>query len=679
VEQGDPLGGIQAGSVILQAVDGARAELAEAGIGFFDCWYLDGGQIFCAEQDVDIVLRVLDKHFEAAGATRGSGSDVKSVARVLGLHPDDGASGDDWATEYVRSTCQVRAPSEVPLAHVLGVDTDVEGGEGSAFSKQFGEVCEKVAAVHQRLTEVEDGPAELTLLRSCASVCKVTHLLRAAGIYLPQSDLNGFDRTVSEALQRVLGCELPGPCLEQSAQPTCQGGLGLARSSQLAAAAFVSARVEAEPLVHLLLGGLSAVTGDLSALEGDYEQELEKGKAALSEQLSAEGRVVADELIAAAEGEATKHFAALMGGRRPHDRPPAERAEADLVLPAGAEDAEGPEQRRLQGELARVLGAEALSGLAELYRRAGDWPSMRRVRELRDPTVCHGWLQALNPVHGPSMSPEDYIDAVRLRLGAPFQSDESICPRCDGTLDRAATHSQTCAVGESTRGHYRVCASVLQLAALGDPESSTEPVGLAPSCPTLRPADVLTSATSCGLAALDIGVCSPEAAGAGLDCCEAMYRRKLAHYRQVLPELQASGIRYMPMVWSCHGRAHPEAMNTLQLLARTAARRKGLRDWRPLLARARCSIAVQLQKRLVAQLHACLRDTQAEVEGFADAADEWQGDRVPTDEEATAHLIATALETSPADVVTCGAAGASAPPTFSDMPAREGTGLLLVE
>ena len=122
---------------------------------------------------------------------------------------------------------------------------------------------------------------------------------------------------------------------------------------------------------------------------------------------------MADELIAVSEGEAAAHFNALRDGRRARDRPPAERAEAELVLPAGAEDPEVPHQKRLQGELARVLGAQALDELAEYFPRAADWPATRRIREQRDPTVCHEWLLALNPVPGPCLAPDEYVDAVR--------------------------------------------------------------------------------------------------------------------------------------------------------------------------------------------------------------------------------------------------------------------------
>ena len=56
----------------------------------------------------------------------------------------------------------------------------------------------------------------------------------------------------------------------------------------------------------------------------------------------------------------------------------------------------------------------------------------------------------------------------------------------------------------------------------------TEPLGLLPSAQELRSAAILTKAgMTNGLVAGDVGVCSPEASGAGLDCVEAMNQHKL--------------------------------------------------------------------------------------------------------------------------------------------------------
>ena len=50
-----------------------------------------------------------------------------------------------------------------------------------------------------------------------------------------------------------------------------------------------------------------------------------------------------------------------------------------------------------------------------------------------------------------------------------------------------------------------------------------------------------------GLAALDVGICSPEATGAGSDCCEAMRARKARELRPYEAELRRVGVEYRPM------------------------------------------------------------------------------------------------------------------------------------
>ena len=92
------------------------------------------------------------------------------------------------------------------------------------------------------------------------------------------------------------------------------------------------------------------------------------------------------------------------------------------------------------------------------------------------------------------LEPDEYIDALRIRLGFPFAAENSECPSCGGVLDRRGIHAQSCAQVETTRGHHRVCHRVHMVASLADPESVPEPVNHIPSRPLLRPADILTSA-----------------------------------------------------------------------------------------------------------------------------------------------------------------------------------------
>ena len=156
--------------------------------------------------------------------------------------------------------------------------------------------------------------------------------------------------------------------------------------------------------------------------------------------------------------------------------------------------------------------------------------------------------------------------------------------------------------------HYAIRDELLPLAYLADSSAAVETTGLIPSAPTLRPADILTSAALPGrLAALDVGVCSPDASGAGGDCCASMFDRKRRDYKRHLHELEVQqGIAYRPLILSTWGRMHPETLQILTNLAMQATRRRGLRDHRLLLRRVRSAIGVQLMRRAVRMLHSCM-------------------------------------------------------------------------
>ena len=76
---------------------------------------------------------------------------------------------------------------------------------------------------------------------------------------------------------------------------------------------------------------------------------------------------------------------------------------------------------------------------------------------------------------------------------------------------------------------------------------------------------------------------------------------------------------------------HAVPKDTLQSLARAAAQRRGLPDWRPPLHRARAAVSVELQRRLVAQLHRCL--PQEHDDERSPDAESPPRTRVPEDEE----------------------------------------------
>lgn len=70
------------------------------------------------------------------------------------------------------------------------------------------------------------------------------------------------------------------------------------------------------------------------------------------------------------------------------------------------------------------------------------------------------------------------------------------------------------------------------------------------------------------LAALYVGVASPDAAGAGAACTTSMVATMRSNYVDHEAELEAEGIRYLPVVWSAHGWPHPDTSWVLLTLAR---------------------------------------------------------------------------------------------------------------
>ena len=125
---------------------------------------------------------------------------------------------------------------------------------------------------------------------------------------------------------------------------------------------------------------------------------------------------------------------------------------------------------------------------------------------------------------GPVVPRGDFQDAVRIRLGAPLAKPGTPCARCGFAMEaNTCKHGLLCALPEATKGHYECRDCVLELAHLADPRAEAETRGLIDSSPSLRPADVLSAAVFPGrLAALDVGVTSPDRSGLGDDCCESM-------------------------------------------------------------------------------------------------------------------------------------------------------------
>jgi hypothetical protein len=251
-----------------------------------------------------------------------------------------------------------------------------------------------------------------------------------------------------------------------------------------------------------------------------------------------------------------------------------------------------------------------LRRLEAALRRTCQWSQLKRLKELRHKEVSHAWLWHLNALEGSVMAEADYVVGVQKRLGAKILTTDCTCRVCGKHLDACVSHSETCAIGEATRGHYAVVRAVVDGLKVADSAVTTEPRGLTST--QARPADIFTSAAVPGRsAALDVCIASPDAAGAGEDAAESAFRRKLVHYRNIIPELQAAGVAFRPLIWTADGRPHPAATRTLKYAAEAAARKRGGVAVQGLLSRWKHEITVAIIRRRAAMLRAVLPKAQA--------------------------------------------------------------------
>ena len=333
----------------------------------------------------------------------------------------------------------------------------------------------------------------------------------------------------------------------------------------MALPAFIASRIESRI-------GLDALITDIldertkRLMLDQFDGEVTDATKSLCERLSDVG---------SAQVHAAIDETASLDRRPPHrnDRSRSVIRGDSLILPAGCESDDHIFRKGLQEALCAIFDSETLDELASKYRANEQFIDVRRLEEIRDHSTSHEWLECVNTCYGPCLTPEEYVTAVRLRIGAPSIGDSMVCPRCNtATLDPPFVHALCCSRGESTKGQYCVRDEAINLVHLADVSACTEILELILDRPSLRPADIFTSAAIPGrMAALDIGICSPDASHASDDCCEQMMRTKLSKYSKYERALDVQGVTYKPLIFSCYGRCHPDTVTVLDYIARRAA------------------------------------------------------------------------------------------------------------
>ena len=476
-------------------------------------------------------------------------------------------------------------------------------------------MLEGTANVHDAILRIGDPATELVLTKRCADVCKITYAMRVGGDQLQRSTLLKFDELVRITVENCLGGEMSNSSWKQASVSVSDSGLGFRPGAECALGCFIASRVASRHImVELASRFVQCGMVGAGVIEAAYDARTNAAVSRLSNTLGEVRKGTLNEEISSAVEATAKRWTSLLGPTVEAEPPShSDRRNGGLVLEAGEEDPDysGPSSARavaLQRKILKLVDDERLESLDAELQAAEQWSDVRRIKEIRDPRCSHNWLWALHPAHGCHMRPDEYVAAVRLRLGAEVAREPVICARCGiATMDRCGAHALLCSRAQATIGHNRVRDVLLDFIHMADPAAEIEVGGLIPTAMQRRPADILSGAALAGaLAAIDVGITSPDASGGGVDCCESMRRRKLADYEPHVEEFRQRGMVYTPMIWSAYGRPHSETEVLLRNIAKRAARRKGIADFENILRRAVARIGCAIWKRAARMVLQCL-------------------------------------------------------------------------
>ena len=620
-EQGDPLGSLEAASSLGAAslaahksMCGENRELADIspqehwGI---DQWFADDGQLFLKSNHADSFLRKIDGELHKRGAFRETGEYKKSVARLL--CPAGSQASSDWCTEYIQASC-LTPPTDSPV-EVLGAPVGPFGDFSTAMEK----VHTKIAELHSNIADIDDPATELVLTRKCADVSRAMYLMRCCGDRLLQQDLEKFDDGLLQAVESCLRGEISENPRMQATCGVRQGGVGLRSAKRIALIAAVASLASARPMVFSMCSDMvrTGLAGE-GVLESEFDARLDAAMSALSSTVPAETAETIRSFVAQCQEHAELEWRDLgtdaaisagggHSGRRPGHNLVNQMWDADSEMIS--ESATSLDAGHPQRGISHIVDEHCMDALTERFQSNSQPQHVARLRDIRHPNQCHDWLWALGARKQAALPAEEFVVAVRLRLGASVIDDVTTCSYChDHLIDSSGLCALQCAGSCATRGHTAVKDAVMELAVQADPAAEAEPAGLVAHRPGLRPADVLCAGSSRGqLCALDVGVTMPLPADGDTDAAQRYKDLKLRKYRNYADAMRAQGITYTPIIWTSWGRAHDDVIQHLRSLAARAARRRGLVSHKDILREAQFNIALELQARAARMVLACTR------------------------------------------------------------------------
>ena len=118
---------------------------------------------------------------------------------MIGLSNEKSRIGTLWVTDYVRES-SVQCSDNDLEGHVLGINFDDQNG----MTNQFKHASTQAHQSRSCARWIDDVECELAVTQSCLSVCKVVHLLRAAGAFIDVVALVEHDLQLHQSLNELV-------------------------------------------------------------------------------------------------------------------------------------------------------------------------------------------------------------------------------------------------------------------------------------------------------------------------------------------------------------------------------------------------------------------------------------------------------------------------------------------
>ena len=143
-------------------------------------------------------------------------------------------------------------------------------GTPQYMSSCVAQLVNKTEALQEKICDLEDPQVELHLLRSCAGIFKINHILRTVPQHVMDEPLGRFDAALRCSLSKIAHSPIPDMAWKQAQLPFRLGGIGLRAASTTASIAFLVSCHASRPLLRKLLPSINT---NAIKLPGEEEAE----------------------------------------------------------------------------------------------------------------------------------------------------------------------------------------------------------------------------------------------------------------------------------------------------------------------------------------------------------------------------------------------------------------------